>query len=68
MTTREKMQVKSEKAKIELGLPIDYPVIPVLFTSFSGRIFRERKDMLMTTFPPILWGKFEEWVNQFSLR
>ena len=57
---------KSEKAKIELGLPIDYPVIPVLFTSFSGRIFRERKDMLMTTFPPILWGKFKEWVNPFS--
>lgn len=56
---------KSEKAKIELGLPIDYPVVPVLFTSFSGRIFRERKDVLTTTFPPILWGKFKEWVKQF---
>lgn len=56
---------RSEEAKIELKLPISYPVVPVLFTSFSGRIFGERKDVLMTTFPPILWGKFKEWVNQF---
>jgi len=57
--------IENQNAKEELNLPLDYPIIPVLFTSFSGGVFRNKDGVVKTTFPPILWGKFKEWVSNY---
>lgn len=54
-----------ENAKTFLKIPLDYPIVPVLFTSFSGSIYRENDDVIKTTFPPIVSGKFKEWINDY---
>jgi len=56
---------KHPVAKEELSLPLDYPIVATLFTSLSGPIFRQRDGVLKTTFPPILWGTFKNWINQY---
>ena len=56
---------ENQNAKEELNLPLDYPIVPVLFTSFSGSVFRNKDDVVKTTFPPILWGKFKEWIPNY---
>ncbi len=54
-----------ENAKTFLKIPSDYPIVPILFTSFSGPIYRESDGVIKTTFPPIVSGKFKEWINDF---
>lgn len=54
-----------EKAKTSLKIPLDYPIVPVLFTSFSGPIYKENEGVIKTTFPPIVSGKFKEWINDY---
>jgi len=61
----EKYLSENPNAKKELHIPIDYPLVPVLVTSFSGGIFRKKDGVIKTTFPPILWGKFREWVTSY---
>ena len=61
----ERYLSKNPNAKKELHIPIDYPLVPVLVTSFSGGIFRKKDGVIKTTFPPILWGKFREWVTSY---
>ena len=52
-----------ENAKTFLKIPSDYPIVPILFTSFSGPIYRESDGVIKTTFPPIVSGKFKKWIN-----
>ncbi|NIA12325.1 MAG: hypothetical protein GWP10_22075 [Nitrospiraceae bacterium] len=52
-------------AKTSLKIPLDYPIVPVLFTSFSGPIYRESDGTIKTTFPPIVSGKFKEWISDY---
>ena len=54
-----------ENAKTFLKIPLDYPIVPVLFTSFSGPIYSGNDDVIKTTFPPIVSGKFKEWINDY---
>ena len=61
----ERYLSKNPNAKKELHIPIDYPLVPVLVTSFSGGVFRKKDGVIKTTFPPILWGKFKEWVINY---
>lgn len=49
---------RNSSAKSEIGIPLDFSVIPVLFTSFTGPINRSNDDVLKTTIFPILQGKF----------
>lgn len=55
----------NENAKMFLKIPLDYSIVPVLFTSFSGPIYRENDCVIKTTFPPIVSGKFKEWSNDY---
>jgi hypothetical protein len=54
-----------EKAKTSLKIPLDYPIVHVLFTSFSGPIYRESDGTIKTTFPPIVSGEFKEWISNY---
>ena len=54
-----------ENAKTFLEIPLDYPIVPIFFTSFSGPIYRENDDVIKTTIPPIVSGKFKEWTKNY---
>jgi hypothetical protein len=45
-------------AKSELGIPMDMPVVPVLFTSFTGAVFKHQDGVTKTTIFPVLRGHF----------
>jgi hypothetical protein len=49
---------RNGSAKSELGIPTDMPVLPVLFTSFSGAVFKDQDKVLKTTIYPLLRGHF----------
>ena len=51
-------------AKSELGIPADMPVIPVLFTSFTGTVFKDEDGVLKTTIFPVLRGHFLDQVSK----
>jgi len=53
-----------ESAKSELGIPTDMPVVPVLFTSFTGAIFKDEDEVLKTTIFPVLRGHFLDRVSR----
>jgi hypothetical protein len=54
----------NESAKLELGIPTDMPVVPVLFTSFTGAVFRDEDGVLKTTIFPVLRGHFLDRVSR----
>ena len=54
----------SQDAKTKLGIP-DYPVIPVLFTSFSGPLSVEKDGVIKATLPIVVSGKLNEWIHNF---
>jgi len=51
-------------AKSELGIPTDMPVVPALFTSFTGAVFRDEDGVLKTTIFPVLRGHFLDRVSR----
>lgn len=50
-------------AKKELEIPLDFPIVPVLLTSFTGAIYNREDGILKTTIYPILQGKFLERIS-----
>jgi len=48
----------SAKARFELAIPEEYPIVPVLFTSFTGAIHKEMNDgVIKTTILPVTLGR-----------
>ena len=56
---------RNASAKSEIGIPLDFSVIPALFTSFTGPMHRRNDGVLKTTVFPIMQGKFLNRVSNF---
>lgn len=52
----------NEAAKAELRIPKDFPVVPVMFTSYTGSLHQKEDEMLVTTIFPVLRGRFRDQV------
>lgn len=51
-------------AKLELGVPKDFKLLPVLFTSFTGAIHKDDDGVLKTTIFPLLKGEFSRKISR----
>ncbi|MHA1578979.1 MAG: hypothetical protein ACTSUQ_05075 [Candidatus Freyarchaeota archaeon] len=56
--------LKNKSVRSTLGIP-NYPLVPVLFTSLSGKIYKEDDEILKATLPLIVSGKFKEWLQEY---
>jgi hypothetical protein len=56
------------KARFELGIPDGFPVVPVLFTSFSGPIYNRNERVMKSTIYPVCQGTFLSKVSEFLSR
>lgn len=56
---------KENKAMAELGIPLGIPLIPTIFTSFSGPIYKDEKDILKSTSHPIITTNFTTYVQKY---
>jgi hypothetical protein len=54
----------NESAKLELNIPKDMPIVPVLFTSFTGPIHKQKDKVLKTTIIPIIGRKFPSIISK----
>ena len=54
---------RNPSIKSELGVPKDFVLLPVLFTSFTGAIHKQDDGVLKTTIFPVLRGQFLRQVS-----
>jgi len=56
---------RTPSAKLELGIPRNFNLIPVLFTSFTGAIHKQKDGVLKTTILPVLQNRFLDRISSF---
>jgi len=56
---------QSEEARKDINIPLDYPIVPCLFTSFSGPVYRYELDVLKSTLYPVLTFRFMDLVEKY---
>lgn len=54
-----------DDAKNELNIPLDYPIVPFLFTSFSGAVHKYDDKIIPTTIIPLLQGYHYNIVSNY---
>jgi len=54
----------SQDARSELGLPLDFKVLPALFTSYSGPALAQSSPAIKSTLHTTTSGLFKFWVTQ----
>lgn len=55
---------QSDEARIDIRIPLGYPIVPCLFTSFSGSIYRYEPSVLKSTLYPVLTFQFMDLVER----
>lgn len=55
---------ESEKARTDINVPSDYPIVPCLFTSFSGQIYKHEPSILKSTLYPVITFRFMDLVEK----
>lgn len=55
---------QSEKARTDINVPSDYPIVPCLFTAFSGQIYKYEPSILKSTLYPVITFQFMDLVEK----
>jgi hypothetical protein len=57
--------IQNPKSATELGIPSEYPIVPVLLTSFTGDIHKKKDSIGKISFLSLLKGGIESVIDQY---